>query len=75
MKLFIAATTLAVSTFSMASSVVNGEGILGTVLGIGGTITVSADLLHKLLLSMDKVDTEEELKEVCGLTDGRLAAL
>jgi hypothetical protein len=76
MKLFIAATTLAVSAFSMASSVANGAGVLGSVLGIGGTtITVSADLLHKILFSMDDVDTEEELKEVCGLTDERLFAL
>jgi hypothetical protein len=60
MKLFIAATTLAVSAFSMASSVVNGAGVLGSVLGIGGTtITVGADLLHKILFSMDDVDTEE----------------
>jgi hypothetical protein len=75
MKLFTAATTLAVSAFSLASSVVNGDGAIATVRANGGTTTVSADLLHRLLFSMDEVDTEEELKEVCGLTDERLAAL
>jgi hypothetical protein len=69
MKLFIAATTLAVSVFSLASSVVNGDGAIATVRANGGTTTVSADLLHRLLFSMDEVDTEEELKEV--LTYGR----
>lgn len=75
MKFFTATSALALSAFGMASSVANGEGAIATVRANGGTNTVSADLLHRLLFSMDDVDTEEELKYVCDLTDERLAEL
>jgi hypothetical protein len=65
---------VALSEFGLASSLVNGESAIA-VQANGATTKVSADLLQRHLVQLDSIDTEDDLKEVCKLSDERLASL